>query len=233
MCFLPTFYSSRPPDWISWLDLQQNHCKVHYFLNHSGYISKPVLSVYKTCELLFQPSCLTHVCRPVKSTAVLLVKGINVGPLRQQQIGHLSSKGTGETKKFRNRKMVGKKEWLCQSQPVGYRLWVSRASVGVCLPLYNILLNTIQDDSSTETNAWSQFRKWAWKWVCGSGTLQMMWRQFCASQPTAVLMRSLVWTKWTKSTGDVHLLDWGMWDLSFTRLPTAPILQIVIHTGEP
>lgn len=109
------FSSSRQPDWISWLDLQQN--RVHYFLNHSCYISKLGLVVYKMSKWLFRPSRLTHVCRPVKSTAVLLVKGINIGPLRQQQTDHLSSKGTGETskkrKKIRNGKMVGKKEWLC------------------------------------------------------------------------------------------------------------------------
>lgn len=41
-------------------------------------------------------SGLTHVRRPVKSPTVLLVKGINIGTLCQQQIDHLISKEKGE-----------------------------------------------------------------------------------------------------------------------------------------
>lgn len=47
----------------------------------------------------------------MKSTAVLLVEGVNIGALRQQQIDHLSGNGTEETKKFRDGKMArGKKK---------------------------------------------------------------------------------------------------------------------------
>lgn len=150
------------------MQLQHSHYEVLYFLNHSCYMSN--LQRYlctKTCEWLVRPSCLTHVCSPVKSPAVLLVKGINIGSLRQQQTDHLSRKGTGKTKKFRDGKIAGGGGGGTVRVTVGYKLWVSHASVGVCLTLYNVHLNTIQNDSSTKTDAWSQFRTWAWKEVCG------------------------------------------------------------------
>lgn len=100
---------------------------------------------------------------------------------------------------------------------MGYRLWVSRASVGVCLTLYNILLNTIQDDSSTKTNAWRQFRKWAWKGVRGRILLEhLKWfegssvhlnPQECVNEVlgTDKMNKIYCWYPF------IYLLNWGMW----------------------
>lgn len=162
---------------------------------------------------------LTHVRCPVKSTAVFLVEGINIGPLRQQQIDHLSRKGTGETKKFKEGKMASKKEkWLRQSQWVPGCESVVRQLV--CLTLYNILLNTIQDDSSTKTNAWSQFRKWAWKGVRGRILLEhLKWfegssvhlnPQECVNEVLGMDKMNKIYC-WYPF---IYLLNWGMWIIS-------------------